>query len=567
MAIRQVLWTVGADCKSVTPAAPQDGGVQGEDGATQVVFDLTAAPALTSGELTLYIECVDALGGYDKTAPLPVIDGNIAVLVPLCWTQYGGITTLRLVGEREGVVVYTLTGRLRFASRQMATARQVDTLLRTHIQQTLDAVDLAQQQAQDAASQANHIRNEALSSAEQAYAFSESAADSARNAQEKVQYMESLAEAMEKRLQTFNQLDDTTIRRDGTWTSLGIVDRLCPPFTQEGGLVCAYPMPDYPLEVKATSENLIPYPYAGFGYGQFNTYTLFGITYTDNGDGSVTVNGTASDDSSMPLIEGDNLIGVKPGDTVTLMGCPEGGSLDTYYIGYRDENSADDTGSGAEITLNDTFVIGLSIFVKKGVTVENLVFRPYIGKGVTITHCGKNLWDFKTGVQKVTVTTNKNGDRVEYFGYAVHLPPGKYTLHADRVSGTTARYIYGDVNGADGAHKADVNIVAGASATTKTVTITEGDVLYIYNGNTSSTEDGSNNIFKEYNVQIECGATATPYEPYTGIRVPVAPDETVTIRARGGCNCVYADTDAGTVTVTGRLDLVHILQTLMGGET
>jgi hypothetical protein len=58
------------------------------------------------------------------------------------------------------------------------------------------------------------------------------------------------------------------------------------------------PSPDYPrtitsigdtsFDVKTTGKNLLPYPYSE------TTKTSNGVTFTDNGDGSITINGTAS---------------------------------------------------------------------------------------------------------------------------------------------------------------------------------------------------------------------------------------------------------------------------------
>ncbi len=201
---------------------------------------------------------------------------------------------------------------------------------------------------------------------------------------------------------------------------------------------------------------------------------------------------------------------------------------------------------------------------------DEIVFlRPLglrLGQGFTLTQCGKNLWDFKTAVERVTVTTKTDGSTASFWGHAVRLPAGEYTLHAEYVTGTANRYIYCIVNTADGAIKGDVNyVVANYKTYQPTVTLAEGDVLYVYNGNSGATEAGANNAFKEYNVQIECGATATPFEPYDGIRVPVGISNTPTLIARDGYNSIYAE--VGTITVTGRLDPVHILQTLMGGDT
>lgn len=80
------------------------------------------------------------------------------------------------------------------------------------------------------------------------------------------------------------------------WSSKNIVDKLCPSFTESGSVVTCEPVEGYPLEVTAEEgttitrcgKNLARYPYTD------TTKTVNGITFTDNGDGTITANGTAT---------------------------------------------------------------------------------------------------------------------------------------------------------------------------------------------------------------------------------------------------------------------------------
>ena len=272
-AIRTIVWTVGEDGKTVTPAAVQDGGVQGDDNATEVVFDLTATPLLDA-TMVYYVECIDSMGGYDKTEPLPPADGQLVAPVPLAWTQHGGVITLRLVCQREGQTVYTLEGRLRFAGRPTAT-RRVDSLLKTEIQQTLDAAREAVVEAEQAAigaaadaTAAADGANQAGAYAAAATAFAEeaaTAADAATGAAETARKAAETATAAEERIKALAVPDDSTVRRDGLWSSMGTVERLCPPFEKSGDAVTVYPVEGYPLTVQTAQPlNLIPQPYAGY---------------------------------------------------------------------------------------------------------------------------------------------------------------------------------------------------------------------------------------------------------------------------------------------------------------
>lgn len=128
MAIRKdIVWTV-ADDGSVTPTTPQDGGVQGEHHATRAVWQV--GEVWKNPKFTLYVECEDSAGNVDTTEPLQVEGGQVSVLLPLAWTQYGGMSTLRLVAEeQDGTVAMTAEGLVRFDSRQNAS-KKVDGLLK-----------------------------------------------------------------------------------------------------------------------------------------------------------------------------------------------------------------------------------------------------------------------------------------------------------------------------------------------------------------------------------------------------------------------------------------------------
>jgi len=582
MTIRQVVWAVGEDHRTVTPAAPQEGGVQGEDNATEAVFDLTAAPALTAGDLTLYVECIDAAGGYDKTPPLPVQDGRVRTPVPLCWTQYGGVITLRLTGEREGQVVYTLTGRMRLDSRPTA-ARQVDTLLRTHIQETLDTVETVAKgvrvDAADAVDAADNAREaEALARAEAdraAGAAAQTFADRTQTGMDAVIARQAAADAAatEQRVAAIAVPDDTTVRADGLWSGKGTADRLCPPWQETGRQVTAHPLPGYPLQVTTAAV----YNYLDLSY--LTPTQSDGVTVTPLEDGGIRLDGVAGEHGgvilSTPVGTLATAFGLEPEETYRLSGCPAGGE-GAYRLCLTEDSTwsirVTDTGEGAAFVPGAYTYSGcwvLHIALQPGTVCEGLVFYPRITRAAdtptTITRCGKNRLDVSRPVSAVTVTTKNDGTRVEYYGYRLALPPGSYPLHAERIAGTATRYIYSTVNTAAGGFREKVNVVTGTRLDKPTVTLEEGDVLYVYNGNASSSLEVSDKLFgEEYRVQVEAGTVATPYEPYRGETVSAAPSGVTTVIAGEGSNTLYAD--VGPIAVSGRLDVAHLLQALLGGE-
>lgn len=135
-------------------------------------------------------------------------------------------------------------------------------------------------------------------------------------------------------------------------------------------------------------NNLIPYPY------KETTKTHNGITFTDNGDGSITVNGTATGEATF-LLCGNNIFptsdefATHPHINYSLTGCPQGGD---YYTGYslviqrKDMASTSwggmwETGDGYNFnndyqsSYNDVYT---SIFIRvaSGCTCNNVVFNP-----------------------------------------------------------------------------------------------------------------------------------------------------------------------------------------------
>lgn len=108
------------------------------------------------------------------------------------------------------------------------------------------------------------------------------------------------------------------------------------------------------------------------------TTTINGITMVNNGDGTYTVNGTATDDFDIALAP----YTTKQNIYYTLSGCPSGGSKTTYYLDPRGYEY--DTGRGTTIiNPNQDSSNYIRIVIKKDVTVNNLLFKPMFNEGQT----------------------------------------------------------------------------------------------------------------------------------------------------------------------------------------
>ena len=146
----------------------------------------------------------------------------------------------------------------------------------------------------------------------------------------------------------------------------------------------------YKIPLVNSGKNLIPYPYSQ------TTKTVNGVTFTDNGDGTITVSGTATADAWYYIkTVGANF---KPdSSTLYCSGCPAGGSSTSYKLstkafkqtstGYTYVVGAVDAGNGAVLDLNNKEYsqLEISVGVFSGTTVNNVVFKPMLELGNTAT--------------------------------------------------------------------------------------------------------------------------------------------------------------------------------------
>lgn len=175
------------------------------------------------------------------------------------------------------------------------------------------------------------------------------------------------------------------------------------------------------------------------------TTTVNGVTCTNNGDGTYTVNGTATDIAIFIVYY--NFADVYgSASSLKMVGCPSGGSAQKYFLrSYRKGGNPeilDEYGSGISIGSFKESESNIAIIVKSGATVNNLIFKPMLTTDTTATYadfepytggipspnpdypqeiksvvnptvkvCGKNL--LKATLQTATVngvTCTNNGD-------------------------------------------------------------------------------------------------------------------------------------------------------------
>lgn len=140
----------------------------------------------------------------------------------------------------------------------------------------------------------------------------------------------------------------------------------------------------YKIPVTVRGKNLLAYPYMS------TTATKTGITFTDNGDGSITLNGTSTASTTFYLFQDLRglLPGIKIGDTITISKNANDNNQQglVYFVcNYYDETntmragplaSKADTAKG--VVGSDWIGSGIYINIPKGNTINNLTLKPMI---------------------------------------------------------------------------------------------------------------------------------------------------------------------------------------------
>ena len=270
------------------------------------------------------------------------------------------------------------------------------------------------------------------------------------------------------------------------------------------------------------------------------TITLNGVTCTANGDGTYTLNGTATQNTSFKITE--SMI-YEFGKTYKIVGCPtlnNVGSCRLYALNGIDYGM--DIGTGKVFTIDETNVNYkvVLIWIRSGVTVENIVFKPMITEcldttyddfvpysGYEVKSCGKNLLNpilETTTKNGVTCTNNGdgtytlNGTATAYTLFdivIVKLNAGTYRLIGCPSGGSSKTYwFYAYIYSSYGEYGSGCNIKAkndGDNATVKIV-INSGATV-------------ENLVFKPM-ITTDLTATYDDYEPYQSSSVTVTQDTT-----------------------------------------
>lgn len=116
----------------------------------------------------------------------------------------------------------------------------------------------------------------------------------------------------------------------------------------------------------------------------FDSTDKNGVTCTNNGDGTYTLNGTATAEARFDV----GYIQLNSG-SYKVLGCPPNGSTATYSVRIGKDAQVggtyvgSDIGNGLIINPTTTTVYAYGILIKKGATVNNIIYKPMITKTLT----------------------------------------------------------------------------------------------------------------------------------------------------------------------------------------
>lgn len=198
-------------------------------------------------------------------------------------------------------------------------------------------------------------------------------------------------------------------------------------------------------DLEATIDNFVPY--SGYdiktvGKNLLNptlqTVTQDGITCTNNGDGTYTLNGTctASDingNKSTFIIATQH---AKIDDGIKFIGCPSTGSASTFRmsVDYDDGTYSVEYGEGTSLNIGKTMT-KVNIIISKGFTATNLTFKPMLTTDLEATY--DDFEQYRSSTTKITKDTEfPNFDLKSFDGVTHIISPGNVqSFHADAPNG------------------------------------------------------------------------------------------------------------------------------------
>ena len=117
------------------------------------------------------------------------------------------------------------------------------------------------------------------------------------------------------------------------------------------------------------------------------TTTQNGVTCTNNGDGTYTLNGTASSDTTFVLKNTANIVEENANKTIRFVA--KGDTLETYYtqIYFNNTTPAKDLGSGISFKVpTNVSETNLAVLIKSSAVLSNILIKPMITTNLDTTY-------------------------------------------------------------------------------------------------------------------------------------------------------------------------------------
>ena len=483
--------------------------------------------------------------------------------------------TARAGAESAQSAAVTAQGLAEDAQEAAETARNAAQSAQSAAESAKSGAEVAKSGAETAKTAAETAAGNASDDADEAASSASAAAQSAQAAQEAAQT-------------ALGIIDDEAVAADSTWSSKQIIDALCPPLEETGNPVQCYPVAGYPLGVKARWEprqegtgdpspdnvraitgldevrvqqskrNLMPYTKPSTP-----VYTSNGVTFTWNDDGSIHVSGTASKQSNSNTMNFENF-SVPPGKYRMISSAQSGvlpqfvvkkASTGTNYW-YNPENISIESGDVPQyfyVTVADGATVDTTIYAflsygNETPSVED--YAPYAGTTATL--------DLPSTVYggEVDVATGEGVETWKIFDLSTAI----YTLHSVNDAGLCNFSLSSPVNGLDPVQDTADFISSSLPIDNQSIATATKEALLKANASTFYVR-----IFQEHAATVEdakaylasinakmCYKIATPQ--------PIQATGSQSLPALSGTNTIH--TDADSVTVTGRADPNHTIQTL-----
>ena len=154
----------------------------------------------------------------------------------------------------------------------------------------------------------------------------------------------------------------------------------------------AAPSPDYPqeitnvtgdVEVKVQNKNLNPYPYKD------TTKTKNGITFTDNGDGTINVNGTASSTTYFDMTSNGSTKGIKLKAGTYNVSIGASSNVRATIAKYSNISEVvafiPINTSSTTFTIEEDTEITFVLAINNGLSANNILIKPQLEKNSTPT--------------------------------------------------------------------------------------------------------------------------------------------------------------------------------------